>query len=771
MLGLIRLRALSTVPGVEAGRDATPVRLAAVPTMLLAALAIGLSSFRIVIAPGFEMYLGPIFYLIAYRYGGLRVGLPIAVAVMAPSLFWWGHVYSILIAVAHVLFLHWLRARRWSFSILTLVFQMTVGVVATALIMSFHYEAPLAIAALTYVRKLLNDLLLAALVDLGIALIWLDPATRRISFRTSVRLSRLMESATILIVIGSALAMFLGDVRDFPRIFTDFQRDIGQNVELSILQAERRGRTFLGPQMIDTGETSPQELVLATSPAALTADAVTQRLGCARIDDGGKVTGPNDRNTFAYWMSACQLKRTAVSGQPIYYVYSTAPIAEAAYYHVLAEMIGPALILALAIALQTFAGRAMAGSIHAWRDVVGAFGSPDIVAPTGLMFTEFKWPIATFVDTNNRYASLIQERGRLVDAVEELKRGIDLRLVSDVRFDPIEGGLRFTEVSIDRPAEATLLRVHPNDWLAFANAQTEREAFIEFRLGSGERDDWYLLLARAPTAPGRWQSGCILRLRQAQIAQDRMLQKARLIELGGMASAISHEIKQPLFTIALAAENGAFLLDSPETSPAQVRVKFERIMEQVDRARAIIGRISHYARIDSGDGEPFDLAEGVKAATTFMRPLLVQEDVRIDVIVDTAEPLVVRLPRVGLEQIIVNAIQNAVDAIVTRRAAEPEGMPGKIEIRIGSTEDGLAIRLTDNGTGLTIDGAETAFEAFMTTKSGDKGTGLGLYISRQIMMEIGGTIAIESRPAPEHGAVVTLALPASARAGEAAASA
>ena len=122
------------------------------------------------------------------------------------------------------------------------------------------------------------------------------------------------------------------------------------------------------------------------------------------------------------------------------------------------------------------------------------------------------------------------------------------------------------------------------------------------------------------------------------------------------------------------------------------------------------------------------------------------------------QPLLVRLPRVGLEQIVVNAVQNAVDAICSRRVEEPK-LVGEIEVLVERDELGVTIEIKDNGIGLGIAHPETAFEAFMTTKPKDKGTGLGLYISRQIMLEVGGAISINPRSKPERGTVLTLRLP------------
>ncbi|WP_156456037.1 hypothetical protein, partial [Sphingomonas sp. CCH9-E2] len=71
--------------------------------------AVWLSSSRFVVAPGFEFYLGPLFYLVAYRWFGVRWGLVTAALTMAPSVLWWGHGYSVMLAVGHVLAVAWSR--------------------------------------------------------------------------------------------------------------------------------------------------------------------------------------------------------------------------------------------------------------------------------------------------------------------------------------------------------------------------------------------------------------------------------------------------------------------------------------------------------------------------------------------------------------------------------------------------------------------------------------------------------------------------------------
>jgi C4-dicarboxylate-specific signal transduction histidine kinase len=304
-----------------------------------------------------------------------------------------------------------------------------------------------------------------------------------------------------------------------------------------------------------------------------------------------------------------------------------------------------------------------------------------------------------------------------------------------------------------------MIVVSPSDRSAVSGSCAASEAFVEFRIHGGAAPDWYLLSARGLEEPGRWRSGWIVRLRQSKLAHDRVLQQARLIELGGMASALSHELKQPLFTIALSSENGRLLIDQATPDAfAKARAKFDRISEQVNRSRDIIARISRYSRIEDDDPDPVEIGEVINTALRFMRPLMVQKNV--DVRTALPEPLMLLVSRVGIEQLLVNAIQNSVDAILSRSEAGEAGFQGEIGVSVTVDDGGVRMRITDNGTGMTQSDPESAFGAFVSTKPADSGTGLGLYISRQIVMEMGGRISIGSRPAPERGAVMTIDLPA-----------
>ena len=719
------------------------------------------SSFRIVLAPGFELYLGPFFYLAAYRLGGLKLAIPITLLTMGGSVFWWGHFFTIAMALGHVVFIDRVRFAGRSLAMATLVYFLTFGSVGSFLFLYFYYDASSTIIELALIRKVLNEVLLAALVDLCVSLLAMNIRTGRLFWRRTVSLSELLPASITLIVLTSALVLFFGTVRNFPEDFANYKADTALQVELRIGRGLYRQTPFLGVADLENAGIDNQKVLISDEETSLRSPSAMAIFGCQRIDDGSQVTGPNDRNTFAYWVSACQLAEVTIAGQQYFYLYSTRPLAEEAYHGVLIQMIGPALILLVAILLQVFLSRALKRSLRAWKEVTEGFGRPGLSAPRRLAITEFERPIAAIVAANNSFAGLVEERRRITRAVTELKQEMDLSLAANIRFKRDACTLSFDDISTDRLAVQRSVYVHRNDCMAFTDVSSADEAFIEFRLGGDVSNDWYLLVARDLLAPNHWRSGWIVRLRQSKLAQNRMLQQARLVELGGMASALSHELKQPLFTISLCAENGRLLLDQgSEDGAERARGKLDRISDQVHRARDIIGRISRYARIEDSDPEPLDLGEVIAATLSFTRPLLVQHDVGVNVTLPEGPSPRLLAPRVGMEQVLVNAIQNAVDSIATRRESEKGPLTGSIEVCVRVAKHGVRIRVIDNGGGLSLSHPEAAFDAFMTTKDTDRGTGLGLYISRQIVMEIGGKITIASREEPDRGAIVTIDFPA-----------
>ncbi|UUR08363.1 sensor histidine kinase [Sphingomonas glaciei] len=724
--------------------------------VLLAAVGLAVSSQRVIMAPGLELYLGPLFYLFAFWLFGVRAGVAVAVITMAPTYFWWGHPFSVVLGVGHVLFLHWIGQRQANYSIATLVYGATFAAAAGYALIIWNYEVPPALATLLVLRKILNDVLFAAIVDCVRLLLQVDKRRIALVRRRCVWLPAAVTTSTMFFAVTGCMALFVVEVGNFSMRFDAAIRDVDTEV-LRITDLEHAAvHSVRGTHEVQTFM-GPVQVLMAPSRALLGDTArIGRELGCSTFDDGRQVTGPNDRGTFAYWVNACRVGELGGTGHELAYAASIRPLVLKAYQTLLTELLAVIALAALGIISCQWLRRLTHNTMISWFEVVRDFGTPGLVAPPPVPLKDFQPAIDAFVHENNAYVALAREREQLALAVGELKNAIDLTLIADIYFDQAAGELVFDRLD-NTSRENHRLLIHEGDRQELVTAAGKSEVMVEFRPADGAATEWYMLIARNPDLQSRWKAGCMLRLRQSKMQQDRMLHQGRLMDLGGMASALSHEIKQPLFTIALAAENALFQVEaSGDESLTPIIKKLGRIGDQVDRARSIIDQVSHYARLETPEGELFDPMEAVTASASFVRPMLVADEMTLSIAHDHDQSLRVSMARVGLEQIVVNALQNAHDSILTRRQGG-DPTPGRITIGLRKVEELVEITIADNGTGLSGEASSKAFEAFFTTKGPHRGTGLGLYICRQIMIEAGGRMDLSN--GSEGGAVLTITVP------------
>ncbi|HWJ71505.1 MAG TPA: ATP-binding protein [Sphingobium sp.] len=389
--------------------------------------------------------------------------------------------------------------------------------------------------------------------------------------------------------------------------------------------------------------------------------------------------------------------------------------------------------------------------------VLREYGKPALMAPPALSVAEMEGAVGDFVEEHNLFVAIRAERTRLIDAVSDLNRSIGLRLIQDISFDPQSGLLRYTNLRLTEPPERLTMQVHANDCAQFQDVADNSETVIEFRPATGADFESMLLTLGDRRGSYSWGTGVMVALNQPRRLAETLAKQARLVDLGGVASSIGHELKQPLFTIAVAAESLRLLAakNQIERNRAQIAGRIDRISEQVGRARDIIDHVARYGRVDQAEPFRIDVAEGLRNAHIFLAPML--EDRGIDVTMAmVAGPHCAIISQVELEQVFVNAIQNASDSIDARRAAGWDGT-GAIALAVETVDGVICCTVTDNGMGLGASVAESAFHAFFTTKQ-DGGTGLGLYISRQIVAKAGGAITL--RPAEGGGAVLEITLAA-----------
>ena len=234
--------------------------------------------------------------------------------------------------------------------------------------------------------------------------------------------------------------------------------------------------------------------------------------------------------------------------------------------------------------------------------------------------------------------------------------------------------------------------------------------------------------------------------RELRVAEQTVQQSSKLAALGEMSAGVSHELNQPLAAMKTYLAGARLLLQRGRVEEALS--SFQRIDDLVERMGAITRQLKSYARKGGEAFEPVDLRAALSSALVMMEPQLRNRTIRLQRSIPRY-PVMVYCDRIRLEQIIINLLRNAVDAI--RGVRDPA-----IEITVSSGSHAF-LSVRDNGPGVTD--LEKLFEPFFTTKKPGEGTGLGLAISSGIAADFGGRLTAHNAEDGRGGAVFELELP------------
>ena len=236
------------------------------------------------------------------------------------------------------------------------------------------------------------------------------------------------------------------------------------------------------------------------------------------------------------------------------------------------------------------------------------------------------------------------------------------------------------------------------------------------------------------------------RTRDLRTAQDGLVQSAKLAALGQMSAALAHEINQPLTAQRMQLATLRLLLDHGRVDDAYKALA--PLEQMLTRMAALTGHLKTYARQSpSGLRERLDLASVVDHSLELMEPRLKEE--AIDLSIQLIRPAWVRGDAIRLEQVLINLLRNALDAL---RDAPHK----RLQIRIEANQQLWHLSVSDSGGGISGENLSKVFDPFFTTKPVGDGLGLGLAVSYAIVHEIGGRLT-----ACNHvdGAQFTLTLP------------
>ncbi|BCJ08629.1 MULTISPECIES: ATP-binding protein [unclassified Pseudomonas] len=236
------------------------------------------------------------------------------------------------------------------------------------------------------------------------------------------------------------------------------------------------------------------------------------------------------------------------------------------------------------------------------------------------------------------------------------------------------------------------------------------------------------------------------RTRELHTAQEGLVQSAKLAALGQMSAALAHEINQPLTTQRMQLETLRLLLDHGRHDEA--RQALEPLEQMLTRMAALTGHLKTFARNSPGGlRERLDLATVVDQALHLLDTRIRAEGVEVALYL--ARPAWVRGDAIRLEQVLINLLRNAIDAMADKRYK-------RLEIRIEADDGQWRLSVLDSGGGILDCDLDRVFDPFFTTKPVGEGLGLGLAISYGIVIDAGGRLQVENLPG---GARFSLTLP------------
>lgn len=243
-------------------------------------------------------------------------------------------------------------------------------------------------------------------------------------------------------------------------------------------------------------------------------------------------------------------------------------------------------------------------------------------------------------------------------------------------------------------------------------------------------------------------------IRKADETQLAMVQEAehtnKLASIGRLAAGVGHEINNPLAIInqkiGLIEDLLAMSKDDFNHRGA-IQSSLKVVNQSVDRCKAITHRLLGFARRTDVYSEQLDINEIIQEVIQFLGNSMLHNRIKLELNLDNELPLTTS-DRLQLQQIFLNIINNAIDAI---------GKSGLIKIQSQQAGTDIQVVIEDNGPGIAEEVLPNIFEPFYTTKETGKGTGLGLSITYGLIKKLGGDITVQSHL--DHGTVFTITIP------------
>lgn len=236
----------------------------------------------------------------------------------------------------------------------------------------------------------------------------------------------------------------------------------------------------------------------------------------------------------------------------------------------------------------------------------------------------------------------------------------------------------------------------------------------------------------------------IRNISERKILEKQIRHSERMAGIGELATGMAHEINQPLNTISLSIDNIIYSIDNKTINDDYLKTKINKVFDNIFRIKKIIDHVRTFSR-DQDDFVQleFDINNSIKSSISMVSEQMYHKDIGIAFHEEN------ELPKIKgnthrFEQVIINLLVNAKDALEEKKKKLNKNIKKRIEISTKLIRDQIVIEVKDNGIGIKPEEIDKILLPFYTTKDPGFGTGLGLSISYGIIKELNGEIEIQS---------------------------
>lgn len=236
----------------------------------------------------------------------------------------------------------------------------------------------------------------------------------------------------------------------------------------------------------------------------------------------------------------------------------------------------------------------------------------------------------------------------------------------------------------------------------------------------------------------------IRNISERKLLEKQIRHSERMAGIGELATGMAHEINQPLNTISLSIDNIIFSMESKTLTDNYLKTKINKVFENISRIKNIIDHVRTFSRDHEDFGlTEFDINKSISSSISLISEQMNHKGIEL-IFNESNEIPLLRGSTHRFEQVMLNLLINAKDALEEKKEKTGNDYNKRIEIETRQMNNQIIIEVKDNGIGIPADIIDKILLPFYTTKAPGEGTGLGLSISYGIIKELNGEIEIQS---------------------------